>query len=223
MTEQIVEKRSADVDTIEPVVPEAPASKLEARPTRAEAIGQMWSHGRRLLQSSRCQEAEAVFASALRLHEEAIDPEIVGKGLYQMRHSALLKDKAFAMICGLRFGSGAEILRQYTANASSVHLNALGYARYQLKDYNGAGAAFSMALRADPSNKILWNNFAAAKLVAGDIGAADDAMYHALEPDQVTMDPWFQNLFLSNVNIIAQHAMGHRNVAPSIEMWYAPN
>merc|ERR1711924_345594 len=109
-------------------------------------------------------------------------------------------------------------------NASSAHVNALGYAYYMLEDYSSASAAFALGLKADPFNKIMWNNLAASKLLSGDIKAADDAMYHALDPDNRNFqsDPWFNQIFLSNVNVIAQHVMGQKTQRPAIEIWYDP-
>jgi len=180
----------------------------------ADRIKEMWSEANKLLQQSRCHEAEPLLAGALRLLEAHGSPMV--------NHRALASDQAFAMICQFRFEAGAQLLDRLVLNASSVHMNALGYARFMLKDYSRAGFAFAMGLRADPLNKIMWNNLAAARLLTGDIRAADDAMYRALDPDNSNFqsDPWFNSVFVSNVNVIAQHAMGQKTQIPSIEIWY---
>jgi len=166
-----------------------------------------------------------LFADALLLLEEGIADATSGQTLHEIDHKDLARDRAFAMICAFRFRSGAEILEQVMLNASSVHANALGYAHFNLKDYKKAGVAFELGLKIDPLNKIIWNNLAAARLLFGDIIAADDAMYNALDPDNMNSqsDPWFNHVFMSNVNVIAQHAAGQKTRLPSIEIWYAPS
>jgi len=228
--------QQANVITPAPVIEEVlPATaQADSKPSAApgdtttleqatDLIQQLWGHGHGLLQHSRCQEAQPMFANALSLLAE--HRAISERYLPRISHKVLIRDQAFAMICANEYKTGADILEQLVVNSSSVYINALGYARFMLKDYRKAGAAFQAGVKADPHNKILWNNLASAKLLAGDIRAADDAMYQALNPDTThfQMDPWYTRVFLANVNVIAEHAMGQKSQVPSVEIWYAPN
>lgn len=223
---QTAQAKPSNLDVGSRKVAPVPATSIaEATASlRIDTIGDLLKRGRFFLQHSRCHEAEPLFGNALRLlDEELARATKAGKAAQAINRNAIVKDQAFAMICMLRFDTGARLMDQIGLNSSSMHMNALGYARFKLKDYRRASAAFEMGLRTDPLNKLMWNNLAAAKLLTGDIKAADEAMYNALDPDNhyFQADPWFNQIFYSNVNVIMEHAMGRRGQHPAIEMWYS--
>lgn len=185
----------------------------------------MWKQAQTFLQHSNCHESHKLFNRALGLLDDGMVNGHSERVLPTTRREALENDLAIAMICNSQFEMGAEILGRQGPETSSVHQNALGIAHFYLKDHRRAGAAFETALQVDPLNSIVWSNLAAAKLLGGDITAADDAMFRALDPELVRVhdDPRLNQIFAANVNIIAQHAIGQKSQQPLVELWYVPN
>merc|ERR1719498_185845 len=108
--------------------------------------------------------------------------------------AGLVSDRAFALVCATRYADAVSAIETSWSNITASHvLNAAGYAYFKTKNYNRAGAAFEAGLKADPFNKVMWSNLASAKLQAGDLRAADDAMYYATDPTNTHFhsDAWF--------------------------------
>jgi hypothetical protein len=185
----------------------------------SELVRQMWGDGLLHLARSSCHEAERLFAGALAI----VDSNTDLNGTMVEDRRALVSDRAFALVCATRFQDAATYIEEQFSNITATHvLNAAGYAHFKIKNYARAGDLFQSALKADPLNKIMWSNLAAAKLLAGDIQAADDAMYYATDPSNTHFhsDEWFNRVFFTNVKVLLNHAMGQKAEAPIVELWY---
>lgn len=157
----------------------APVPSPAGPPDVAAAAQRLRERGMQRLAQSDCMQASWFFESAFKMLQEQT-------GHATLTEMARLQgDRGFALVCAQRFVEGAGFLEQHlqsfqsNVSAPTHFLNALGYARFRMQEYDLASDAFEAGTRADPLNPILWNNLAAAKLVRGDIQAADDALYHA--------------------------------------------
>jgi hypothetical protein len=194
-----------------------PSNDTEAGSFNATAVvRELWSEGLLRLTRSNCHEAESFFATAI----DVLDSN---PGALDEERAALVSDRAFALVCATRYADATNEIETSWSNISATHvLNAAGYAYFKQKNYARAGAAFEAGLKADPFNKIMWSNLAAAKLQAGDLQAADDAMYYATDPSNTHFhsDAWFDRVFFTNVKVLVNHAMGQKADTPVVELWY---
>jgi len=205
----------------------APAAAAARPPDASAAVQRMRGHGLAKLGVSDCWEAEWYFSGALKLIEAQ------GNETHAANLERLQGERGFSLVCSQRFEEGAVQLEQQLHAGGGLrkgppHLvNALGYARFRLEDYDGAVVAFEAGIVADPANPILWNNLAAANMVRGEIRAADDALFHAVvqaEPEasevHFHMEEYHRLLFLSNVQNLASRAGGQAAELPGVELWW---
>jgi len=212
-------------------------------PNIASAVLRQRDHGLEQLSKSDCPKAQWYFESALHMLREQ---EQFGNSSLTMPVDTvgLLGDRGFALVCANRYKDGARSLEEYFDRSKSksppTHLlNALGYARFHMKEFDKAARAFDAGLKADPLNSILWSNLAACKMVQGDLQGADDALYHAWDRaegtiddpekamDRVVLDDFQRHRIGQNVQQLACRSGGPAEFAcpqdlplPFVELWW---
>jgi tetratricopeptide (TPR) repeat protein len=181
------------------------------------------------LAGSDCPQAEHLFTEALRLLPSTGRAPAAGS-------TSLRGKRGFALVCAGRHQEGASLLQEVLGGAHFPDhrprfVNALGFALFHLHDYQGAGDAFEAGTTADPMNPILWSNLAAARMVSGKIGAADDALDRAVElsePRRSQMEDYRREVFLTNAQLLASYKalavgsggkVGHLTL-PRVELWW---
>ncbi|CAK0859119.1 unnamed protein product, partial [Prorocentrum cordatum] len=179
----------------------------------------------------RSSEAHWYFASALELL-------MVGSGGLAERDvevRGLLGHQGFALVCDEKFREGAALLEHHIRSEGltegTAHLlNALGFARFRMGDYERAELAFEAGSRAEPQNPIMWNNLAAVKMMRGRLGEADGAMYQALDRTlpgqrgkeaQWVVGDYHRWMFQSNAVNLASRASGAKAGMPQVDLWWA--
>lgn len=208
-------------------------------PNTTAAVVSMREQGLHYLRISDCWQAEWFFRSAMKQLEE--DEEMLSgadgviqntelAAFFDEKRTLLTGDRGFALVCAQRFPEGARLLENRVLSEgylrSPPHLvNALGYARYRMREYKEAGEVFDRAVKADPGNPILWNNLAAARMVGGDIQAADDALYHTFDHVhgqglEFNVEEYHLQVFHSNVQNLVSRVGGQKAGLPSIELWW---
>lgn len=177
----------------------------------------MRSEGHVRLQLSNCQEAEWWFASALKVLAEG--------NITSAYRNHLLGERGFALVCSQRFADGAKILEEHMEfigfQGESHLLNALGYATFHLQEFVRSAAFFELSIRADKLNPVPWNNFAAAQIMAGDLGAANEALYQAAENvKQLNVhQDHHANVVSTNAAVLNAHSRGEVDRLPWVEIW----
>merc|ERR1719210_1744264 len=119
-------------------------------------VEKMREFGHYKLSMSDCVDAEHWFLRAREMLErgDANSSMAVAVNWSQpeeLEHAALLGDHGFALICASRFTDGIAILkpalRNHALPAAQPHLlNALGFALFQLREYDDAAEAFQAAV-----------------------------------------------------------------------------
>jgi len=195
-------------------------------PNTTATVKRMREHGLAKLGVSDCWKAEWYFASALELLEGLNSSTVAGN-----ERLNLLGDRGFALVCSQRFKEAADLLEQRLSHSPegqkpSHLLNALGYAKFRMKDYKDASRIFELGAKADPMNPILWNNLAAAKMVSGDLRAADDALYYAVDradpnkhSQQFNVEDYHRLIFMANAENLWTRSQRQSSGLPQIELW----
>jgi len=216
--------------------PPAPAASF---PNATAHVTSLREQGLRWLRMSDCFKATWFLKSALKQIEEEqeeLEAESVGAvhderlaAFFAAQHDLLAGEHAFALVCSQRYDDGARALEHHISGLGSQRippylLNALGFAHYHRRDYSASGDAFGQATEADPNNPILWNNLAAARMVVGDIRAADDALFRTLDSAagkncQFHVEEYHMRVFQYNVQNLATRARGKAASLPSVELW----
>lgn len=199
------------------VMPGVPLFNVTATVRRMQTMG----HER--LQHSDCPEAVLWFSSALELlrYNSSANMTLADRARLQAH-------RGFALICSQKYSEGADELGGLVANDERIqgesHLvNALGYAHFKMKDFRRAAEVFLLGAELDPSNMILWNNVAAAKMAHGDFKAADDAMFIAAETyERVSsnVDEYRTAMLFDNGRLLSEMIEGKQDMRlPTVELW----
>lgn len=196
----------------------------------ATTVQRMRELGHLQLSTSDCASAERWFLRARTLLEHnaanaSLAAAVNATQLEDLEHAALLGDHGFALVCANRFTDGIETLRSALQNLALPHaqphlLNALGFALFQLREYNEAEEAFLAAVKANPMNPLQWNNVASASNLAGHGATAQHALERALRLVQ-HLGPaargYYEQLISNNVHVFRGDAPQAR---PSVEIFY---
>lgn len=230
------------------VLPAAIAAGLQAGAVKAQAASarQSFYAGLAKMKVSNCRVAEQLFLEALRLWPENATEEAATSGKVVGRVD-VESNIAFALICMHHFVEGATRLERIlngttvskpngtsSSKSSPLFMNALGYARFHLKNYAGAVDAFEAATKLDSWNPILWNNLGAARMQTGNIIDADDAMWRAVDQTEpggkkhYILDEYYRRVFLENVQRLSFRASWTKDSAarglelglPQVELWW---
>jgi len=171
----LVSRTSASVslDTDDSVVP----------PNISDRVLGLRQEGHKRLQLSNCVEAEWWFSQALDLMS---DKSNMSDSSHNHSVNHIVGERGFAFVCSQRFEDGAKQLEKHLLEvgldrAAPHLLNALGYAYFFMEDFQKASNFFEVGIKVEEENPVLWNNYAAAKMVAGDLGAAHGALIYAVE------------------------------------------
>jgi len=141
-------------------------------------------------------------------------------------YAALLGDRGFALVCARRFQKGADDLN-YVVHGSDRwavpphQVNALGYALFHIGNYTRAQTVFNELVLVHHGNPLLWNNFAAASMMAGDTYQAGTAIRQAMLITN-SMSPPGKDYYLqdlsNNYHILHEHPSA-RGLLPLVELF----
>lgn len=218
---------------------ESPNALLKS-PNTTAMVQRMHADALRHLELSDCVQAEYWLKGAM----ELVTSELAELQL-QKEMLPILADYGFALICSHRFEEGVEVMLKHVEYTRQLiegdllplaahHLNALGYAYFQLQDYHKAGHAFELATNVDPGNPNVWSNFAGALMMSGDFEGADGAMEKAFDIVEasegiVAFNAHQQEALMTNVKILADLKILHDHKWPSsatevslpvVDLWY---
>ncbi|CAK0859118.1 unnamed protein product, partial [Prorocentrum cordatum] len=201
--------------------------------------GRLSEHERHRAPAPRRGAREALGVGARRRYfASALELLMVGSGGLAERDvevRGLLGHQGFALVCDEKFREGAALLEHHIRSEGltegTAHLlNALGFARFRMGDYERAELAFEAGSRAEPQNPIMWNNLAAVKMMRGRLGEADGAMYQALDRTlpgqrgkeaQWVVGDYHRWMFQSNAVNLASRASGAKAGMPQVDLWWA--
>jgi len=204
--------------------PQVVGSSIHAANISATVKG-LWKRGVEQLQLSACETASDLFKDALALLHNSSDPTDVTTLDYPL----LVCDQGFALICARRYEEGARFLESNLVKGlrqSPPHIvNALGYAYFYLKDYLRAFEVFRLGTQVDEKNPIMWNNLASTCIVQRDFRLADESLIRAVDEGKHNLKgdeehSYYQQLFHSNIEALANHASGKTERLPHVELWY---
>jgi len=194
-------------------------------------VQMMWVTGLEKLKVSQFEEAEHLFAGALDLLEISIE-ETQGDELQDLESvkAEIVADEGFALVGVRRYEESVRVIQVFLqacdpSSRPSHLVNALGYALFQLGDFAGAGEIFQLGASEVPSNRVLWSNLAAAKMLQGDLETADGALHRALEPEglvEVSNDQ--KTVILFNARQLTLRTDGIDSEGePIVELFYNSN
>jgi hypothetical protein len=193
---------------------------LTVLPNISDRVLGMRREGHMRLELSNCAEAEWWFSLALRtISHDSNESE----GVNHLQW--LYGEHGFSLVCMQQFARGAKQLAHHISLADIAEiaphlLNAMGYAYFHMEDFHRAGDFFHAGLQKG-ENPVLWNNLAAARMMHGDLAAADSAMFSAAE--SLKRLPVHQehhtNLLYSNVQVLGAHSTGDVEMRPILELW----
>lgn len=196
-----------------------------APPNISDRILGMRHEGHTRLQLSNCVEAEWWFSQALDL--------VSDKGNMSdsnLNHSVnhIIGERGFAFVCSKRFGDGASQIEKHLLEVGfdrvAPHLlNALGYAYFYLEDFHKASNFFEVGIKVEEGNPVLWNNYAAAKMAAGDLGVAHGALMYAVESLKGVHvhQKHHADLLKYNLHVLQERSEGNgeKLPAPWVDLW----
>lgn len=208
---------AATTSVVNAVVNAAPAT---LNTTSLDMVHRLRRLGHESLKRSDCYQAAHYFnLSREQLHKkEANVTEVLGLQF------SLSQDHAFALICSRRFQEGIALLEgclTSTLKCDSKLLNALGYAFFQLEDFETAARVFQMGLSEDPENPIIWNNLGAARMDLGDLEAADFALDKAAAIAEKIQENHPRQLTIANVQELTHRVkIGTVKNRAQVDIWF---
>lgn len=232
LTRQILQARVGTSLSVLAAEPVSPNTTLAANTSLA--VHGLWAQGRERLSVSDCWRATEFFTGALDLLSRHAHDGSLAPVRDAVSRAMLLNDLGFALICTQQYREGVETLEQHLRGYAGLrqtppHLtNALGFAHFHLENYKRASEVFEVAIQVDPMNPILWNNLAAARMVRGEIRAADDALYLAVDKSEpgrhILVEEYHRQVILSNVHKLYYQSMGDaQSLLPTVELWWTAN
>lgn len=194
-------------------------------PNISDRVLGMREEGHKRLKLSNCAEAEWWFSRAYDLISDAGNVSDLDHN-HSVNH--IVGERGFAFVCSQRYKDGAKHLEQHLLDidlprAAPHLLNALGYAYFYMEDFNKASNFFEVGIKVEEDNPVLWNNYAAAKIVANDLPAANGALIYAVESIKKLRihQDHHADLVAYNLHVLKerQQDKGEKLLSPWVDLW----